>query len=155
MLFDEKCGQPGTYKLLSMIMMYILWRSVCLFVCPEKSSLPTSRLSAGGGKWAARWALLAVGRLWPSGDYGDVVLPGRSQPPLSWQVPVLQVVWSREINFTICIIWTHPCYLSEKRYIDDMTIEWLYVNQESTSLQNYTFFTVGRGGHPYKGCPQY
>ena len=39
----------------------ILWRSVC----DEKSSLPTSELSSGGEKWAAR---SAVSRLWPSVD---------------------------------------------------------------------------------------
>ena len=26
----------------------------CVFLCHEKSSLPTSELSAGGAKWAAR-----------------------------------------------------------------------------------------------------
>ena len=40
-------------------MIYILWWSVCLFVCHEKWSLPTSELSAGGVKWAARRPALA------------------------------------------------------------------------------------------------
>ena len=35
------------------VMIHIFWRSVCLFVCHENSSLPTSELSAGGAKWAA------------------------------------------------------------------------------------------------------
>ena len=50
------------------------------------------------------------------------------------------------MNASVLSVW--------KRYIDDMTKVAL-MNQESTSLQNYTFFTVGQGGHPYKGCPQY
>ena len=37
-------------------------------MCHEKSSLPTSELNAGGAKWAARKALPAIGRLWPSDD---------------------------------------------------------------------------------------
>ena len=53
------------------MMIYILWCSVYLSVCNEKWSLPTSELSAGGAKWAARFALPAVGRLWPSDDDDD------------------------------------------------------------------------------------
>ena len=45
---------------------YIYYDEVC--VCHEKSSLPTSELSARGAKWAARQAVPAVGRLWPSDD---------------------------------------------------------------------------------------
>ena len=36
-----------------MMMIYILWCSVCVSVCHEKSSLPTSEMSAKGAKWAA------------------------------------------------------------------------------------------------------
>ena len=36
------------------LLIYILWCSVCVFVCHKKWSLPTSKLSAGGVKWAAR-----------------------------------------------------------------------------------------------------
>ena len=37
----------------------------------EKSSLPTSELSAGGAKGPARQGLPAIGRLWPS-DVDDL-----------------------------------------------------------------------------------
>ena len=32
---------------------YIMMQCVCVFMCHEKSSLPTSELSAGGAKWPA------------------------------------------------------------------------------------------------------
>ena len=43
----------------------------CVFVCHEKSSLPTFELSVGGAKRDVRQALPAVGWLWPSDDYDD------------------------------------------------------------------------------------
>ena len=54
--------------MMTMMMIYNMMK--CVFVCHEKSSLPTSELSAVGTKWAARLALPAVGRPWPS-DYDD------------------------------------------------------------------------------------
>ena len=52
-------------------MIYMLRMMKCVFVCHEKSSLPTSQLSAGGAKGAARQALPSLGWLWPRDDDDD------------------------------------------------------------------------------------
>ena len=98
--------------LMLMMLIYILWWTVCVCLS-RKSSLPTSELSAGGAKWAARYAgfglvmlmmlmmlmmlliLMKIIRRAPSSD-ADMVASWLTTWLLFWQV-----VWFRKYSFEV------------------------------------------------------